>query len=419
MKKNARDNRPYVKPVTRIELSEKNIKLRWIAIVVLLAVAVVAIGHGFIGMLSTEPGWQEVVSISREVNCGADFALMYNFGADETNPTAQYKKMETLYSSLTESAYQIFGPDAEEAGMNNLYFLNRNLNETVTVVHELYRALEQVVQYDSRYPFLAPVYEMYDAVFLSEGDGEAAAFDPTKNPELVSYVQETAGYAADPGMISIELLGNNQVRLNVAEEYLAYAQANGIETFLDFGWMRNAFIIDYLAYALKDGGYTHGYLASYDGFTRNLDDGEDTYSINLFDRQGNTILMPARMDYSGTISVVSLRDYPLSERDRWHYYSYENGDITTVFLDPADGMSKSSVDTLVGYSYDAGCAEIVLQMAPIFTADTLDTDVLLGLQSAGIDTLWYEESVLYHTQPDAAVTFLSDSGGEGYSSKQA
>ena len=46
MSKHARDRRPYIKPVTRLELSEANIKYRWIAIAVLLAGAVQNIFYG-------------------------------------------------------------------------------------------------------------------------------------------------------------------------------------------------------------------------------------------------------------------------------------------------------------------------------------------------------------------------------------
>ena len=419
MSKNARDKRPYVKPVTRIELSETNIKLRWIAIALLLAIAVVAIGYGFASALSTEPGWQEVRATSSEIHYSGDFTLMYEFGQDGISPTAEYKLVSDMYSGLTEDAYRIFSPDAQIEDFPNLYYLNRHPNETVQVAHELYKALELVAEYESRYPFLAPVQAVYDPVFLAQTDVEAALSDPAMNPEQGSRARETAAYAADPAMVSVEVFGSDEVRLNVSGEYLAYAQENGIETFLDLGWMRNAFIVDCMADALAASGYTNGYLASYDGFTRNLDDRGNSYSFNLFDRQENTVLMPALLDYSGPMSIVFLRDYPLSDQDRWHYYSYENGHITTAFLDPADGVSKSAVDSLGGYSADLGCAEILLLLAPAFTADSLNTEALSGLASSGIDTLWYEGSTLYHSQADAALTILPDSGGEGYTMDQA
>ena len=72
MSKNARDRRPYIKPVKRIELSETNVKLRMILIVLLLSIAVVAVIYGLFSLLNTEPGWQEVEVSSSNANCSAD-----------------------------------------------------------------------------------------------------------------------------------------------------------------------------------------------------------------------------------------------------------------------------------------------------------------------------------------------------------
>lgn len=406
MSKNARDKRPYIKPVTRIELSETNIKLRWIAIAALLAIAVVAIGYGVSQVLSTEPGWQKVEVESSETHYGKDFTLMYEFGQDGIAPTAEYKMVSDMYTRLMESAWRIFDPEAEVPELNNLYYLNRHPNEKVQVAHALYEAIELVAQYDSRYVFLSPVQELYDPVFLSANDGEAALYDPMYDAQRRAYIEETLVYTADPAMISVEVFGDDTVRLNVSEEYLAYAEENGIETFLDFGWMRNAFIIDTTAKDLAASGYTHGYLASYDGFTRNLDDRGTGYSLNIFHREGNDVYMPARLDYAEPVSIVFLRDYPMAEEDRWHYYAYESGEITTVFLDPADGISKSSVDGLTAYSGEYGCAEILLQIAPVFIADSFDAYELEILANKGIQSIrCYGQSVVY-TEVTAVMTLL-------------
>lgn len=414
MSKHARDRRPYVKPVTKLELSESNIKLRWIAIVVLLSIAVVSIGYGFSLALRTEPGWQTVTVTTDQTNCSKDFVLMYDFGADRdgTNPTLRYKQLQTLYSELTVSAYQLFSSEAQGAG--NLYYLNSHVNQRVTVAPELYRALEQIAASGSRHPYTGPVQALYTPVFLSAGDAEAILYDPAQDPELKELAQRVASYCASEEMIRLELFDDNQVQLTVAEGYLAFAREYGIGDLLDLGWMRNAFIADYMAEKLREQGFCHGYLSSYDGFTRNLDISGETYSVNFFDRQENTVLMPGRLDYSAPMSIVTLRDYPLSEEDRWHYYSYENGSITSVYLDPNDGMCKSSVDSLMGYSAEYGCVELVLRMAPVFTAEHLDREALTAAESDAVHYLWYEGTTLYHTQENSNVTLLPESGGEGY-----
>lgn len=97
--------------------------------------------------------------------------------------------------------------------------------------------------------------------------------------------------------------------------------------------MKNAFITDYVADVMIDNGYTLGSLTSYDGFTRNLDQtsaitklnaGPDTsgtaeenadYSFNLYDRQGNIIYPAGVMHYDGAESIVSLHNYPMSDKE--------------------------------------------------------------------------------------------------------
>ena len=73
MKNKGRDNRPRLKPVKKIELSEKNIKMRWILIGILLTIAIVAFGIGIYSFLNTEPGWNEVKVNEKSANCSSDF----------------------------------------------------------------------------------------------------------------------------------------------------------------------------------------------------------------------------------------------------------------------------------------------------------------------------------------------------------
>lgn len=407
MSRNARDRRPYIKPVTRVELSESNVKLRWLAICVLLAIAVVAIGYGFSLAMRTEPGWQEVTVRPDEINCSKDFTLMYDFGAGDVNPTAQYKKMEILYAELTEEAYRLFRPEAE--GTDNLYALNTRVNEVVTVAPALYQALNQIVESGNRHVFLAPVLELYDPVFLSSTDAEAALYDPMKEPERQAMAREMAGYCTDPAMVDLQMLGNNQAMLIVSEPYLSYAEEHGIDVFLDLGWMTNAFIIDYMAQALQADGHVYGYLTSVDGFTRNLDIRSTRYSQNIFHCRDNTVYMPAILDYVGEMSLVTLRNYPMSEQDRWKYYAYGDGTITNVFLNMEDGLSQSGIDGITAYSVDSGCAWMLLRLAPVFTAEEFDVQSLEVLAQEGIYGIYCQDQSVIHTEESAQLSLQDTS----------
>ena len=411
MSKNARDKRPYIKPVTRIELSEDQIKLRSILLIVLLAIAAVAIFIGLRSALEVEPGWQKAQVSSSKVNCGTEFTLMYDFSEYRPKDAAiALKKVNAFYSALTEDAYAIFTAEEYDTDFANIRYLNDHVNEKITLDPALYQALELIVKYDSRFPFLAPVYEEYDRIFLQTNEQEAAFCDPAKSPELMDYIRQAAGFANDSKMVWLELFGENQACLHVSEEYLEFAAHYEIDTFFELHWMANAFIIDYMADKLLENGCNNAYLASYDGFNRNLDSRGNSYSHNVYDRDGSDIYLPVVYNYQEPTAIVVLRNYPMSDADRWHYFSYSDGSISTAFADPADGVAKSATDNLFSYSKEVGCAEILLQLAPVFIADYFDPDVLDAMAQNGIYTIWGEDMNLYYNDPNAKLTVLPENG---------
>ena len=399
----SRKNTPNVRPVIRAELSDKNRTLRWILIIGFVCIALISFIIGLNALLKTEPGWEMVESASTEINCSADFIVSYCYGQTAEDASTEKKRLTMVYSEAAENAYHIF--------YEGLAPINENVNKAVTVDPALYEALELVQKYGNRNLYLAPVYAEYNPVFLSATEQEAAEFDPHQNRELREYVEELASYCSDPNMVDLELLDNNQVCLRLSDAYLAYAQQYEITEFLDFGWMTNAFVVDYLADVLAENGFTNGYLSSFDGFTRNLVDRGEQFSLNLFDRQVNSIYMPATMHYNRPISIVFLRDFPMSQRDRFHYYAFSSGSVVTTYIRPDSGLCESAVSSLTGYSADLSCAEVLMQLAPIFIDVTLDEAALQDLTAKGIHSLWFEGKTLYCNDPDLPITIIEDDLG--------
>jgi len=385
------DRRPYVPPVKKITLSEASPKLRVVLIILCLVIAAAALAAALNGLLRQEDGWQEIEAAASKRNLSEEFVLRYDFSRSGARAPADRRALSDLYTEVMEQSYVIFSKDEETEG--NLWWVNVHANEAVTVDPVLYDALETVQRCGSRYLYLAPAYEEYRRIFLCETAEEAASYDPSQDAELADWLQQLADFANDPQHIDLELLGNLQVRLNVSDEYLSFAEEYELESFLDFSWTRNAFVADYAASRMQEKGYTAGYLSSYDGFTRNLDSG-NLYSFNVFSRHGNEINLPAVMEYSAPISLVSLRDYAMTEQDRWHYFSFPDSRIVTIFLDPADGRSKSSVHDLVAYSHTADCADVLLQAAPVFVSDGFSKAALQDMTQNGIFAVWSEDTEL-------------------------
>lgn len=380
------------------ELSDKNRTVRWVLIIILLVIAAVSLTVGLMSALETPDGWQTVKVNPSELNCGDDFTLQYEYGAGEASATAESKALQQLYGKIVVDAWKLFYNEAGSSELTGLYEISSHPNEEITVDSGLYTALEQVVASGSRALYLAPVYAEYDRVFYSENESIAKDCDPGQDDDQRAYVQTLAEFANDPKVIQLVLGGNNKVRLQVSEEYLTFARENEVRYLIDFGWLRNAFIADYIASVLIDNGFTNGYIASVDGFTRNLDQRGNGYSLNLFNRIENDIHLAAVMEYTAPKSLISLRNYPMHDLDYCRYYVFEDGRIVTAMIDPADGQSKTATDNLVSYSDKLGCGQLALSVMPVYVADTFSEDALNALVEQGIYSVWFNGKQLMHNQ---------------------
>lgn len=391
---------PRVPPITRIELTDDKRRLRIVLLAASIAIAIIALAIGLTSALTTEPGWQVIEPSTSELNCSRDFVLNYYLGAGELSATQEHRQLRALYGKATEKAYLLFNETqfAEQSG--NLAYVSAHPNETVAVDPVLYHAFSQIQAAKNRCLYLGPVYIEYERVFHSETDVEAESFDPAKNAEQAAYVKEIAAFANDPAHIDLELLGDSKVRLNVSDAYLACIGKYELTRLLDFAWMKNAFIVDYLAQTLLDQGFSNGYLASFDGFTRNLDTRGEQYTFNLFNREGKDLYLPAAFHYKKATSIVYLRDYPMSAQDDMLYYMYDSGESVTTFVDPADGMQKNALHNLVSYSENSGCAQLLLQISPVYLRSSFSAGELNALTASGTYSIWFNDRTLCYNQKD-------------------
>ena len=398
-----------------IELSEANQKPRLILICVLVVIAAVAFTAGVMSFVKGDPGWRTIEVTTGEVNCSEEFVFKYYFPSTRGAASAANKQIVSLYTEATQKAYWLFNADEVHSEIKNIAYLNRHPNETVTVDPVLYNALEMLEGSGGRHLYLAEVYSQYDNVFLSETDGEAATQDPARSEEIKDYVNQILAFSNDPSHVSLELLENYQVRLTVSDAYQTFAQENEFTNFIDFHWTKNAFIIDYFAQLMIDAGYTDGYIGSYDGFTRNLMNNKEPFSFNVFDRIENGIELVARMEYDEPMSIVFLRNYPMANLDRWHYYIYADGTGATAYIDTADGLSKTAAANLVSYAGgNTGCAEILMQMIPTYVSDTLDEMALQSMTEHQIFSIWCQDATVFYNDPDLQLLDLMNQDGLKY-----
>lgn len=388
------------KPITRVEISEKNQTLRIVAAVLLLVIGAVGITVGIMSLLNKETGWQNVQANVQERNCSEQFLLQYNFAGSGAEATALNTQLQTAYGEACVKAYQLFTPDEAIEGVQNVYYVNHHPNEVVTVDPVLYAAFEKVA--DTPWIYMGPAYAHYNNIIFNAEEAIVPSLDPVQSGEAAEYVGTIAEFAADRNAVKLELLGNYQVRLAVSQEYLDFAAKEEFDTFIDFAYMTNAFIIDYLADTLIDRGLTDGYLVSADGFTRNLDS-KHKFSFNIFDRVENTVYPAAVMEYQGPISIVFLKDYTTGNSDV--NYREVGSRFVHLMADPADGIYRTAQENLVSYSYDTGCADVLLKMLPGFVGSNF-------VVPEGVFSVWCEGGTVCYN--DSTVTMGQLLQGENF-----
>ena len=224
------------RPINRIEISEKNKKLRIIAAIALFVIGVVGITIGITSALNQETGWQRVQVFPEERNCSENFLLQYDFSGSGAQATAVNQKLQTAYGQACVKAYQLFTPDEEIAGVHNVQYINRHPNEEILVDPVLYGAFEKLE--DTRYLYLGPVYAHYTQIIYNTAEENVEELDPATNAEIAAHIREVATYAADPEMVNLELLGENLIKLHVDETYLSCLEQVHMEkNYIDFSYM--------------------------------------------------------------------------------------------------------------------------------------------------------------------------------------
>lgn len=395
------DRRPVgAPPVKRIELDESETKKRVILTVIFIAIAIAAFTVFLFSVLTTEDGWKTIEADYATGGCAGDFVFNYYLGGSEVSADEEYRSLVLLYSDLTEYAGCLFDPHTEAQGMANLATLNAHPNEEIQLDEVLYGALLTAHE-AGRQIYLGAVCDDYRTQMLAyDTSFTTVELDPTLNEERAEYYRALSDFARSEEHIRLEFYDGGKVKLVLSEEYLSFAQNQEITVFVDFFRLKNAFIIDYLAEELIERGFMLGNLTSFDGYVRNLDDGENEYKFNIFDRLGNNIYRAGALSYSGRTAIVTMRNYPMGELDSYFYSTNSKGNEITPYIDIADGLYKSSTDNILAYSHSLRCADIALELYSVYVADSLDSNALLELADKGIKAIWGNGEELLINSPD-------------------
>ncbi len=410
MSRTAKDNRPSLRPITKIELSDKNFRLRLIGTVLLLVIGVSLLAYAVSLLLHEEAGWSEIDGGPSSQSLCGEMTLLYNLGTTDASVKSERRAVANAYADYARKAYRIFSSKEEFAGIGNLYLLNKNVGQTVELDKALYDAIKLMQDFGSRAMYMAPLYDNHRGLCMCGSDAEAEDFDPLLGEDAAQYVSRLTEFISDENAVSVDLLDGGKARLNVSDAYMAYAEQYGITSFVDFGWMTNAFAADFIAEKLLESGFKNGAISTDDGFVRNFCSSDELFAADLHDRVNGKLYTVAQLCYEAPASAVYLRTFALNELDAQQFYATERGEVRTPYLDIADGLSKAAADCIVTYSSEKSCAEVLLYTANVYVGDKISDEAVDALRKNGIGYVYCLRRTLHYGSENTVLKNVYSSG---------
>ena len=160
MRNTARDNRPRVKAVKQIEVSEKHVKLRVALLIVCITVAIIAFAVFLFNLLNTAPGWRIIETEGDSYDLGSEFVFNYDLGRNGKNATEELRHLQAVYRNASALAYRLFDAGTTYDGYGNLASVNQSKGATVQVNAELYAAFSVLEEMGSRLLYLTALQKI-------------------------------------------------------------------------------------------------------------------------------------------------------------------------------------------------------------------------------------------------------------------
>ena len=388
------------KPVEKIELNENHIKLRVIFLIIFALIAIGAIGFGIYKIANKDKGWQNIsLNTHKYSRLENDFTFSYY-----VKSATEYKKVSAAYDKYFIEAKTELDDTFEKE--NNINYINKNPNKEIEVSEFLYNSLKDIIS-DSNYLYLGSINHYYDQMIYAIDDTFIDKYDPISNENINNIVNKLLEYINNEE-VKLELLDNNKVKLNVSDNYLSYLKENDINKIIDFSWLENAYIIDYVVNNLKKDGFKRGIIRTYDGYNRAFDSEEYVYKYTLFDEINNNSGKIGELSYNANQSIVNFKNFIVYNKDSQFIRYMKDNTRRTYYISNADGYSKASKNYLLGYA-NKSCVEIAKTLAKIYISDTFDTN-LINSNKDKCNFIYYDNFNICHTDnnADIKITFVSD-----------
>ena len=71
-----------------------------------------------------------------------------------------------------------------------------------------------------------------------------------------------------------------------------------------------------------------------------------------------------------------------------------------------DGFCKSAVNTLISYSENKSCAEVLLSIMPLYITEELNEQAIVDLSSEDVYSIYCKDSVIYYNDSNVVISDL-------------
>lgn len=350
-----------IKPVEKIELNEKNIKIRIVLIIISFCAIIASIIGIFIGLNKKDSGWSEIKAQPvSEYSCSDDFIFYYNLGHTNLSSKDEEKLIIAEYTKALEYSFKLLNKYKEYDDIKNLYYINNHPNQEIEIDSYLYTSLKNICS-ESNILYTSPIVDMYDAIFSASSDVEALKYCPDTNDNLKQIYQRLCLFIKDRNKIELRFLDNNKIFLFVSNDYAEFLKENEFSSYIDSSFLKNAIIIDYVTQELKKNNYTYGNIKTYDGYYINLNsEGNYPFEYPLVDKSLTSYTNIASIDFVGSISIVEYRSFMLYENDANRMRKIDDK-VYSLYFDESDGINKYSKNMITFYSQNLSCLDIALK----------------------------------------------------------
>lgn len=399
------------KPVEKIEINIKHVKLRFFIVIVLVLVVIGVGVYMLVSSLTETDGWKDIPVNSNleHYNYGDEFYFQYNLGKSGKGATEEFKELQQVYSeSIISTSKDLSSYDSYE-DVHNVYYINSHINEDIVVSDYLFDALNKVLEKEPNFLYYGPIHSEYEKFLLTAKEATAKSFDPHYSLELSNYYTRVIE-KINNGDISISLNQENKsVRLNVNEEYknliIENTTENTVPHYIDFGWLKEPLIMDYLYDKLTSLGFIYGYITTYRGCFMNLYKNFN-YQLNINNYIDNVSQRSARMTIINPMRGIQFRNFSVYDSyDLYHLFTYKDGVSRTDYINYSDGLDYASIDSLTCYSYNLSLTEIALAGVKVYSNNVFNMESLLS--NTNIESVWVLNKQLKYTDKKVEVITLN------------